>query len=57
MFVGLATKIAGTLLTSLLTEKFLMRVAVILLDKLVKSTSNSLDDKLMAEVKKALDTE
>lgn len=57
MFIGLATKIAGTLLTSLLTEKFLMRVAVILLDKLVKSTSNSLDDKLMAEVKKALDTE
>lgn len=46
---------AITLGTSLLTEKFVIRMAILVLEKLVKSTKNDLDDKVVAEVKKALE--
>ena len=41
------------LLTSLLTEVFLKRLIVILLEKLVKRTESDLDDQLLQEAKKA----
>ena len=53
MFHALLT-IAISVGTKLLTEKFLTRLAVILLEKLAKSTDNTLDDKIMKEVKDAL---
>ena len=43
--------------TKFLTEKFVTRVSVLLLDKLAKSTENDLDDKLVQEVKRAVGME
>ena len=41
---------------SLVTEKFIKAIILIALDKLVKSSENSLDDQLLAEIKKALES-
>tara|TARA_R100001163_G_C5067448_1_gene206571 strand:- start:5811 stop:5969 length:159 start_codon:yes stop_codon:yes gene_type:complete len=46
--------ILGKLLTSLGTEKLLKAIILHLGDFLVSKSSNKLDDKLWAEVKKAL---
>lgn len=47
-------KVFGSMMVSLLTEKFLKGVIIILLEKMVASTSNDMDDKLLNEVKEAL---
>ena len=44
----------GTILAKFMTDKFLIRIFVIIGDYLVKKTSNDLDDKVMSEVKEAL---
>ena len=47
--------ILGKVLTGIASEKVLTAVLIKLGDFLVKKSSNKLDDKLWAEVKKALD--
>ena len=47
--------VAKTVLTSVLTEKVILNFAVILLEWLVKRTSNQLDDQLLRALKDALD--
>ena len=46
--------ILGKLLTSLGTEKVLKSIVLIIGEYLVSKSSNKLDDKLFAEIKKAL---
>ena len=53
----LATLIGGTVKTlcmSMLSEKLLAQVVLILLRRLVKSTENDLDDKILAAYEKQL---
>ena len=50
---GLA-KTASFVIGKIFSEKVLVRIIIILLEKLVKSTKNTLDDKIVAEVKEAL---
>lgn len=49
--------IGASLIASLMTEKVIMRVMLILGDKLVKSTKNDLDDQVFAEMKKSIEAE
>ena len=44
----------GSILTAVLTDKFLIRLFVKLGDYLVGKTKNPLDNKIMADVKEAL---
>ena len=58
MIAALATVVAGvvkTMALSFLSEKLLIKVVFLLLEKLVKSTKNKLDDKILAEYIKAMD--
>ena len=57
MIAALAPVIAGTVKTmalSFLSEKLLIKVVFLLLEKLVKSTENELDDKILEEYKKSM---
>jgi hypothetical protein len=57
MISMLAPVIAGTVKTlamSLFGEKLLIRVVLLLLNRLVKSTDNDLDDKILVEYEKQL---
>ena len=57
MIAALAPVIAGTVKTmalSFLSEKLLIKVVFLLLEKLVKSTKNDLDDKILVEYKKTM---
>ena len=57
MIAALAPVIAGTVKTmalSFLSEKLLIKVVFLLLEKLVKSTKNELDDKILVEYKKTM---
>ena len=57
MIATLAPVIAGTVKTmalSFLSEKLLIKVVFLLLEKLVKSTENDLDDKILAEYEKSM---
>ena len=57
MITALAPVIAGTVKTmalSFLSEKLLIKVVFLLLEKLVKSTKNELDDKILEEYKKSM---
>jgi len=57
MIAALAPVIAGTVKTmaiSFLSEKLLIKVVFLLLEKLVKSTENDLDDKILDEYKKSM---
>ena len=57
MITALAPLIAGTVKTmalSFLSEKLLIKVVFLLLEKLVKSTENDLDDKILEEYKKSM---
>jgi len=54
---AVATLIAKALATAglaMLSEKFVIRVLVLVAEKLAKSTKNDLDDKLVEEMKKSL---
>ena len=48
-------KIGASLLAALLTEKVIVKLTIVLLEKLVKSTENKLDDDLLEIVKEALE--
>ena len=57
MIAALAPVIAGTVKTmalSFLSEKLLIKVVFLLLEKLVASTENEMDDKIMVEYKKTM---
>ena len=57
MIAAFAPVNAGTVNTmalSLLSEKLLIKVVFLLLEKLVKSTKNDLDDKILAEYQKSM---
>ena len=57
MITALAPLIAGTVKTmalSFLSEKLLIKVVFLLLEKLVKSTKNELDDRILEEYKKSM---
>jgi hypothetical protein len=57
MIAAFAPVIAGTVKTmalSFLSEKLLIKVVFLLLEKLVKSTENELDDKILDEYKKSM---
>ena len=57
MIAALAPVIAGTVKTMalpFLSEKLLIKVVFLLLEKLVKSTENDLDDKILEEYKKSM---
>ena len=51
---ALVAKIGGYFLTKLLTEKFLGKVIVYILDALADSTANKVDDKIVSAVAEAL---
>ena len=58
MIAILAPLIGGTVKTlcmSMLSEKLLKQVILILLERLVKSTDNTLDDQMLSEYKKHMD--
>ena len=57
MIAALAPVIAGTVKTmalSFLSEKLLIKVVFLLLEKLVKSTENELDDQILEEYNKSM---
>ena len=57
MIAAFAPVIAGTVKTmalSFLSEKLLIKVVFLLLEKLVKSTENELDDKILEEYQKSM---
>jgi hypothetical protein len=57
MIAALAPVIAGTVKTmalSFLSEKLLIKVVFLLLEKLVASTENEMDDKILVEYKKTM---
>ena len=57
MIATLAPVIAGTVKTmalSFLSEKLLIKVVFLLLEKLVKSTANELDDRILEEYQKSM---
>jgi hypothetical protein len=58
MIAILAPLIGGTVKTlcmSMLSEVLLKQVILILLERLVKSTDNTLDDQILSEYKKHMD--
>lgn len=57
MIKALAAGVISRLVTSLLTERFVINVAILLLEWLVKRTENDLDDRLLEHLKDALDND
>ena len=57
--IGLLAPLIGgtvkTLCMSMLSEELLKRVNLFLLERLVKSTDNTLDDQILSEYKKHMD--
>ena len=54
MIAPIVASVAKTMALSFLSEKLLIKVVFLLLEKLVKSTENELDDKILAEYLKAM---
>ena len=57
MIAAFAPVIAGTIKTmalSFLSEMLLIKVVLLLLEKLVRSTENDLDDKILVKYKKSM---
>ena len=54
MIVPLLAGTVKTMAMSFLSEKLLIKVVLLLLEKLVKSTKNDLDDKILVEYKKSM---
>lgn len=46
--------IAKSIMTAIITEKFLKEVIIFALEKLAAKTDNKLDDELVAKIKEAL---
>jgi len=53
LITGVVGKIGMSLLTSFLTEKVLMNLVFKLLERVVKSTDNDVDDQLLKDVRAA----
>ena len=54
LIAPLLSSTVSTLAMSFLSEKLLIQVTFLLLNKLVKSTKNDLDDQILASFEKAL---
>lgn len=54
MMAGILAGTVKTMAMSFLSEKLLIKVVLLLLEKLVKSTKNDLDDKILVEYKKSM---
>ena len=54
MMAGILAGTVKTMALSFLSEKLLIKVVLLLLEKLVKSTKNDLDDKILVEYKKSM---
>jgi hypothetical protein len=54
MYVPAVRKILLVMFRALLTENVIKRIVIYLLENLVKSTKNKLDDKILEEIKKSL---
>ena len=54
LIAPLLSSTVSTLAMSFLSEKLLIQVTFLLLNKLVKSTKNELDDQILASFEKAL---
>ena len=54
MLASVVAGVAKTMALSFHSEKLLIKVVFLLLEKLVKSTENELDDKILAEYLKAM---
>lgn len=54
MVLTILKSVGKSLISALLTEKFLKEIIVFLLEKLVSKTDNKLDDAIVAKVKEAL---
>ena len=50
-------KVGVSIGTKLMTERFISRMVILVLEYLVKSTKNKIDDELLEEVKKAFEDE
>lgn len=48
---GIAGKVVVSMITSLLTETFLRKTIIYMLERLVKKTASDLDDKLLLAAK------
>ncbi|WP_417358591.1 hypothetical protein [Gallaecimonas pentaromativorans] len=48
-------KILTSMATTLLTERFLLNLLIVLAERLAKSTSNTLDDQIVRELKRAVE--
>ena len=54
MMAGILAGTVKTISLSFLSEKLLIKVVLLLLEKLVNSTKNDLDDKILDEYKKSM---
>ena len=54
MMAGILAGTVKTMALSFLSEKLLIKVVLLLLEKLVNSTKNDLDDKILDEYKKSM---
>lgn len=48
-------KILTSMATTMLTERFLLNLLIVLAERLAKSTSNTLDDQIVRELKRAVE--
>ena len=54
MMAGILAGTVKTMALSFLSEELLIKVVLLLLEKLVNSTKNDLDDKILDEYKKSM---
>ena len=54
MIAGILAGTVKTMALSFLSEELLIKVVLLLLEKLVNSTKNDLDDKILDEYKKSM---
>lgn len=54
LIIKLLLQVGAQLLTMLLTEKVIGKLAILLLGRLVKSTKNKVDDKILNIIREAL---
>ncbi|MDH2289973.1 MULTISPECIES: hypothetical protein [unclassified Cobetia] len=52
---AIVLKILTSMATTLLTERFLLNLLIVLAERLAKSTSNTLDDQIVRELKRAVE--
>ncbi|GED43179.1 hypothetical protein [Cobetia marina] len=52
---AIVLKILTSMATTLLTERFLLNLLIVLAERLAKSTDNKLDDQIVRELKRAVE--